>query len=451
MKIRIIIIGGDAAGMSAASRARRNSPESEVVVYEKGAYVSYSACGMPYYLGGVVRDFGSLTHYPLSKFIGERRIDVHINSEVLEIKPERKEIIVKSIEGTFSDHYDALVIATGARARIPDEYLGFNEVYTLRTLNELRALEEAVTSARTAVIIGAGYIGVEIAEAFVKRGLKVSIVQRSNRILRGLDTEMMESVNETLRRNGVDVILNSAVDQVLIDDGKISGVRAGSRNVSADLLFVSIGVIPNSEIAARAGILLGASNAIKVNDHMETSAEGIYAAGDVATTRNIINGKDMYFPLATGSNKEGRIAGENAVGGNASYPGICATEVVKVFDLEVGRIGLTDQEALESGFKPISSTITSTSRASYYPGASPITIRLTADQETHKLIGANLIGREGVAKRLDVLASAVYSKLTIEDVTMIDYSYSPPFSPVWEPLGVAADVLMGKLERKKSK
>ncbi len=445
--MRIIVIGGDAAGMSAASRARRNSPESEVVVYEKGSYVSYSACGMPFFIGGVVPDFDSLIHYPLSKFTGERRIDVHINSEVLEINPERKEVVVNSSEGKFSDHYDALVIATGARARIPDEFSGLKGVYTLRTLNELRTMEDAVKSAKDAVIVGAGYIGLEMAEAFTKRGIKVSIIQRSERILRGLDREMMETVKETLKRNGIDILLNSRIDKINSENGKITGVTTGSRYIPADLLFVSVGVIPNSEIAVNAGILTGVSNAIKVNERMETNIRGIYAAGDVATTRNMVNGKDTYFPLATGSNKEGRTAGENAVGGSAEYAGICATEVVKVFDLEIGRVGLSDEEALESGFKPVFSTITSTSRASYYPGATTITIKLMADLGTHRLIGANLMGKEGVAKRLDVLASAMYSKLMVEDLTKIDYSYSPPFSPTWEPIGVAADVLLGKLKR----
>ena len=445
--MRIIVIGGDAAGMSAASRARRNSPESEVIVYEKGSYVSYSACGMPFFIGGAVPDFDDLIHYPLSKFTRERGIDVHINSEVLEINPERKEVVVRSSEGKFSDHYDALIIATGARARIPDEFSGLDGVYTLRTLNELKPLEDAVKAARAAVIVGAGYIGLEMAEAFARRGIKVSIIQRSERILRGLDSEMMESVKETLKRNGVDILLNTRIDQIHSNNRKITGVTTGSRYIPADLIFVSVGVIPNSEIAASAGILTGISNAIKVNERMETSISGIYAAGDVATTRNMVNGTDTYFPLATGSNKEGRIAGENAVGGNSKYAGICATEVVKVFDLEVGRVGLTDGEALESGFKPVSSTITSTSKASYYPGATPITIKLTADHGTHRLIGANLIGKDGVAKRLDVLASAMYSGLTVEDLTKIDYSYSPPFSPTWEPVGVAADVLLGKLRR----
>lgn len=444
--MRIVVIGGDAAGMSAASRARKYLPESEVVVYEAGQHVSYSACGMPFYIGGEVREFSDLIHYPVSKFIEERKIDVHLNSRVTALDRSRREITVEEKGGkTFTDRYDRLVIATGARPAVPEIFRGKKNVYTLRHIDDLPVLEDALSDIGRIGIIGAGYIGMEMADALKRAGKEVTVVQRSGRILKGLDEDFAGMVIKELEANKVTVLLNSPVERIDEEDGFVRSLRAGSRKVEVDAVLVATGIIPNSEIAKEAGIRLTPNGAIVVNERMQTSGPMIYAAGDVATTHHIVTGKDVYFPLATGSNKSGRIAGENAAGRRSEYRGIAGTEVVKIFSLEVGKTGLNESEARMNKFHPVSSTITSTSRASYYPGASPLRIKLIADENTHLLLGGSLIGKEGVAKRLDVLAAALYSKLKIEDLTRIDYSYSPPFAPAWEPLGVAADVLLGKL------
>ena len=443
--MKVIVVGGDAAGMSAASRVRKYAPESEIVVYEAGEHVSYSACGMPFYLGGEVRDFNDLIHYPVSKFVQERRIDVQLGSRVEKLDTSRKEVTVNRNGEIFNDRYDRLIIATGARADMPEIFRGKKNVFTLRHIDDLLPLEESLESAQKVVIVGAGYVGMEIAEALTHMGKEVTVAQRSENVLRGLDEEFTFMISKELEKNKVNLMLKSPVTALEEKEGMITSVKAGDKKIETDAVFVATGVRPNSQFAAEAGIRVSKSGAIVVNERMQTSAPMVFAAGDVATTTNIVTGKEVYFPLATGSNKSGRVAGENAAGKRTTYPGIAGTEVVKLFDLEIGRTGLDEKEARMNKFRPVSSSITSTSRASYYPGASPLKIKLIADENSHRLLGGVLVGKEGVAKRLDVLATALYSKLKIEDLTRIDYSYSPPFSPAWEPLGVAADVLLGKL------
>lgn len=443
--MKVIVIGGDAAGMSAASRVRKYAPDSEVVVYEAGEHVSYSACGMPFYLSGEVRDLDDLIHYPVSKFIEERKINVQLRSRVTKLDVSGKEVTVLRDGEEFRDRYDRLIIATGARPAIPEVLREKSNVYTLRHLDDLVPLEESLSSVHRVAVIGAGYVGLEIAEALSKLGKEVTIMQRSDRILRGLDDEMAPMVLKELETNKVNLLLNSPITYIDDDGERVTAIVSGKNRVETDAVFVATGVIPNSEFAAEAGIRTASSGAIVVNERMQTSGPMVYAAGDVATTRHIVTGRETYFPLATGSNKSGRVAGENAAGKRSTYAGIVGTEVVKVFSLEVGKTGLNEKEARMGKFHPVSSVITSTSRASYYPGAAPLRIKLIADENTHRLLGGILVGKEGVAKRLDVLATALYCKMRIEDLTRIDYSYSPPFAPAWEPLGVAADVLLGKL------
>lgn len=444
--MRIVVIGGDAAGMSAASRARKTSPDSEVVVYEAGNYVSYSACGIPFYVGGEIKEFDQLLHYPVSKFREERKIDVNVNSLVTSIDPKSREITVESGDESYKDHYDRLIIATGARPRIPGIFRQHKLVATLRNLDDMNSLLERIEGSREVVIVGAGYVGIEMAEAFTSRGIHATIFQRSDRVLKGLDIDFSNLIVEELRSNGVEVHLNSPVESVVESSEDKISVKAGSLTASADMVLLAVGVVPNSGIAENADIPLDEHGAIRVDRFMRTSVPDIYAAGDVATTYDRVTDSSIYFPLATGSNKGGRIAGFNAAGGNSEYPGITRTEVVKVFSQNVGRTGLDVDDAVMAGFDPVSVSIKSSSRASYYPGSEDLRIKLIGDRKTRKLLGAVILGKEGVAKRIDVVAAALYSGLTVDDMTGIDYSYSPPFAPAWEPLGVAADVLLKKLQ-----
>ncbi|MEM0156686.1 MAG: FAD-dependent oxidoreductase [Thermoplasmataceae archaeon] len=445
-KERFIVIGGDAAGMSAASRIRKRQPESDVVVYEAGRYVSYSACGMPFHIGGVVKDFNSLIHYSVEKFRKERNIEVKLESTVTSIDRKSREITFTSHDKTGKDHYDHLVIATGASARIPENLRTLPHVYTLRTLNDLQGFESALDKVKDVTIVGAGYIGLELAESMRNRDKNVRIVQRSNRILRGFDTQLSGTIMDEVIANKVQILMNTEIKQVVQSEGNLKISLSNGESLTTQLILVATGVTPNSNIARDSGLELGVAGAIKVNEYMETSDPLIFAAGDVASSYNMITGREVYMPLATGSNKSGRIAGENAAGGRSKFAGIAGTEVVKVFSLEVGKTGLDHDSALSEGFDAVSSTITSTSRSSYYPGSSPLTIKMTADRKSRRVLGAEIIGHEGVAKRIDVVATAIYSKLTVDDMLGVDYSYSPPFAPTWEPVLVAADVLSGKLE-----
>lgn len=444
---KYIVVGGDAAGMSAASRIRKRDPESQVTVYEAGSYVSYSACGMPFHIGGTVKEFKSLIHYDVEKFRNERKIDVRLNSRVNSIDPENRKILYSNNGKDGEDAYDVLVIATGARPRIPENLRASSNVYTLRTLNDLPGFEEKVSKSDHITIVGAGYIGLELSEAFRERGKEVRIIQHSSKILRGYDSELSSILVAELKSNGVQLDLSTEIESVT-DEGNKTLVRTSTgASFYTDMIVVAVGVIPNSELAMAAGIKTGIAGAIKVDRYMQTNVAGIYAAGDVSTTYNRITGKDVYMPLATGSNKSGRVAGENAAGGHREYGGIVGTEVVKVFSLEVGRTGLDEDEARTNGYQPVASTITSTSRSSYYPGSSKITIKMIGDEKTGRILGAQMIGHEGVAKRIDVVAASLYASLTVEDMLNVDYSYSPPFAPTWEPILVTADVLMGKMGR----
>ncbi len=445
-KERFIVIGGDAAGMSAASRIRKRRPESDVVVYEAGQYVSYSACGMPFHIGGVVKDFNSLIHYSVEKFRKDRNIQVNLGATVTSIDRKRREITFTSNGKTGKDQYDHLVIATGASARIPENLRAVPHVYTLRTLNDLQRFESALDAVKDVTIVGAGYIGLELAESMRNREKNVRIVQRSSRILRGFDTQLSGAIMDEVTANKVEILMNTEIRQVVETHGSLNVSLSNGKSFTTGMILVATGVIPNSDIARDAGLELGIAGAIKVNEYMETNDPLIFAAGDVATSYNMITGKDAYMPLATGSNKSGRIAGENAAGGRSKFAGIAGTEVVKVFSLEVGKTGFDHDAALSEGFDAVSSTITSTSRSSYYPGSSPLTIKMTADRKSRKLLGAEIIGHEGVAKRIDVIATAIYSRLSVDDMLGVDYSYSPPFAPTWEPVLVAADVLSGKLD-----
>lgn len=442
---RIIVVGGDAAGMSAASKARRVLPEAEIVVYEAGSFVSYSACGIPFYVSGTVKEFDDLLHYPVSKFIDERNIDVRTESNVTGVNIAKKEITVECRGQKATDIYDRLIIATGARPKIPEMFSDLARFYTMRNLDDLKRLMKDVKGKRKIAVIGGGYVGVEMSEAFTELGARVSLFQRSGSLLRGMDMEFSDKIRKEMEVNGVTVYLDSPVTAVHQDEDGITTITAGDVTDSFDFLFIATGVTPNSEFADGAGLRKTEFGAIIVDSNMRTSVPDVYAAGDVATTYDMITGRQTYFPLATGSNKSGRVAGNNAAGGSQEYRGIARTEVIKVFSLAIGKTGFSSSQALGEGFTPVEVTISATSRASYYPGSEPLRIKLIADRETQRVLGCIILGKDGVAKRVDVVAAAISGNLTVEDMAAIDYSYSPPFAPAWEPLGVAADVLMKKL------
>jgi len=445
-KERLIVIGGVAAGMSAASRARKLKPDLEILVFERSGYVSYAACGMPYLISDKVKSSDNLVVYDARFFKEKRGIDVFLHHEVMQIFPERKEVLVRNIEtGEKREYsYDKLLIATGARPLVPPiKGTDLKGVFTLRALEEGKAIKEYVVenSPKKGIILGAGYIGMEVAEAFTEAGIKVTIVEKMPNILGTMDDELTEVVEEELNRNDVTLIKSRAVTEFQGENSYLQTVILDNgESVNANIALIGAGIRPNSEIAKNAGIELGRF-AINVNAKMETNIPDIYAAGDCAEAYHLVLGRNVYFPLGTTANKQGRVAGQNIAGGDVSFAGIIGTAVFKVFDLEVGRTGITEKEAVNEGIIFRSKVIEHVSRAHYYPGASKIRIKLITSKETGILLGAQLVGREGVAKRTDVLATAITAEMTANDIRNLDLGYAPPFAPVYDPVIIAADEL----------
>lgn len=451
-KERFIVIGAVAAGMSAASRARRLKPDMEITVFERTNDVSWAACGMPYLIEDKVESANDLVVYDAKFFKEKRNIDVFLYHEVKQIFPQRKTILAQNIKtGEEKEYaYDKLLIATGARAVVPPiKGIDLKGIFALRQLQEGVAIKEYIkqNSPRQGLIIGAGYIGMEVAEAFSARGMKVTIVEKMPNIIGSMDDEITEVVEEELKGNGVKLIKSSAVVEFQSKDSTVNiALTDSGTSIDADIALIGVGIRPNSEIAKAAGIELGKTGAINVNSKMETNIPDIYAAGDCAEAYHLVLGRNVYIPLGTTSNKQGRVAGENAAGGNASFAGIVGTAIFKTFNLEVGRTGITEKEAKAEGIDYVSNVVQQMSRAFYYPGRSDITVKLVADRKTGALLGAQMAGYEGVSKRIDVFATAITARMTVHDIGNLDLGYAPPFAPVYDPILIAAEELQKKLK-----
>jgi NADPH-dependent 2,4-dienoyl-CoA reductase/sulfur reductase-like enzyme len=446
--------------MSAASKAKRDDPDLDVIVFEKGEWVSYGACGLPYYVKGDIDDIEDLVAVPAENFREERDIDLRTHHEVVGIDADEKSVTVEGPDGTVEQPYDQLLIATGAGAIVPPfDGIDLDGVYTMHSLPEgeyLKAIlegEETHPDAETphppesVGIVGAGYIGLEMAEAFSERGLDVSVFEMLPHVLQPFGEDVAEVVEEHLRERGVDLHLDTAVDRI-VGDGHVTGIEAGGEVHDVDAVLVGVGVDANSDLAEAAGIEVGETGAIATDEYGRTNDEDVFAAGDCAEATNVVTGDPTHVPLALTANRAGRAIGQTVGGDDLVETGdIAGTAVVKVFDLEVARTGVVHhEEAEDAGFDPVSKTIQAPSRAHYYPGGSPITIRLTADRSSGKLLGASMVGKEGVAKRIDTVATALHAGMTVEDVEYLDLSYAPPFSPTWDPVLTAAKVLRGQLD-----
>jgi NADPH-dependent 2,4-dienoyl-CoA reductase/sulfur reductase-like enzyme len=466
---RILIIGGVAAGSSAASKAKRIDPDADVKIIQDESVVSYGVCGMPYVIEGIINNFEELIERPPDIFKNEYHINVIVNTRAHKIDRIKKEVYATDLQTGRETifEYDSLVIATGARALVPN-IKGVNQfegVFLIRNYGDGVRINDSTKNARSCLIAGAGLIGLEMAEAFKKRYttrtvMDVTVVEMSDHILPLiLDSNMAKIVQRELEANGVKVLLGERVEEILGSgiERQVKGVKtttttttntntiATKRQIDADFVVLGTGVRPNSEIARDAGIELGYANAIKVDDHMRTNIPDIFAAGDCATARSYITNKDTYLPLGTTANKQGRVAGENAAGGNAKFIGIASSAITKVFDLFIGKTGLTREEALKYGFDPIEQEIESITRAGYYPGSKPIWIKIVADRRSGRVLGSQIVGGEAVKERIDLIALALLLKADIRDLANYDACYVPPASPVWEPVNIAASQLVKKL------
>ncbi len=452
---RLVVIGGVAAGLSAASRARRINRELEILVYEKGPDISYSACGLPYLIAGQVREAEALRVYSPEFFRTRRNIQVLTNHEVTEISPTRRRVIVvPPVASELKEiHYDRLILATGAepaRPKIPG--LDLRGIFHVNDLQSTLAFKRFLESERPrrAAIIGGGYIGLEMADALVTKGMAVTLLERSAGLFEAIDEDIATPIESTLSEHGVRVVKGSPVTALLGDrEARVRRVAwegGSSDTAEIDFVVLATGVRPRAKLAAEAELKIGPTGAIAVNERMESSEAAIFAAGDCAETFNFVSGRPVYFPLGTTANKQGRVAGENAAGGRARFPGIAGTAACKIFDLEVARTGLSLAEAREAGFQACAATVRAAARARYL-GGKDITVKLVADRNSGRLLGAQMLGTEVVAKRIDVLATALGARMTVEQLSQLDLSYAPPFATVWDPILIAAQEMLRELSR----
>ena len=453
-----VVVGGDAAGMSAASKAKRDAPDLEVIVFERGEWVSYAACGLPYYVKGEIESLDDLVTITPEAFREERGIDLRTNHEVVAVDPEGETVTVEGPEGRFEQPYGTLLLATGARAvEPPIDGIDLEGVFTLHSLPAARAVREYLgfdasgpievePAVDRAAVVGGGYVGIEMAEAFAEHGLEVHLFEMLPHVLQPFGERVAERVEEHLREQGVDLHLDTPVE-AFVGDGRLEAIRTPDGEVPIDVAMVGVGVAPNVELAAGAGIEIGETGAIATDEYGRTSDESVFAAGDCAEARHVVTGEADHVPLALTANRAGRAIGGTVAGEPTPTGGMAGTAVLKAFDLEVARTGVIDEaQARDAGFDPVSVSIEAGSRAHYYPGGSPIGIEMVADRGSGRLLGAAMVGREGVTKRIDTVATALHAGLTLGEVETLDLSYAPPFSPVWDPVLTAAKVLRGKLD-----
>ncbi|MFF2707330.1 FAD-dependent oxidoreductase [Streptomyces cyaneofuscatus] len=443
---RLVVIGGAAAGMSAASQARRlkGPDELEIVAFERSAFTSYSACGIPYWVSGDVEGPDDLIARTPEEH-RERDIDLRMRTEVTEIDVAGRRVRALDRESgdTYWTGFDKLVIATGARPVRP-ELPGIDApgVHGVQTLGDGQALLDSLDHAagRRAVVVGAGYIGVEMAEAMLKRGFEVTVLNRGKQPMATLDPDMGKLVHDAMDGLGITTVNGASVTKILTGpDGRVSEVATEERTYPADVVVLGIGVEPEAELAREAGLTVGPHGGILTDLAMRAVGhENIWAGGDCVEVLDLVAGRTRHIALGTHANKHGQVIGSNAGGGYGTFPGVVGTAVSKVCDLEIARTGLREKDAQAVGLRYVTATIESTQRAGYYPGAKPMTVKMIAELRTGRLLGVQIVGREGAAKRVDVAAVALTAGMTVEQMTALDLGYAPPFSPVWDPVLVAA-------------
>ncbi|MFC1650719.1 FAD-dependent oxidoreductase [Candidatus Latescibacterota bacterium] len=450
--LRLLVIGGVAAGTKAASKARRDDPSMKITIITQEKYISYAGCGLAYYVGGVVDNRSKLFARSPETFGGKYNIDVLLRHRAERISVYDKTVNVTDLESgeSLSMEYDKLLIATGASAVIPPiDGIDSQGVFTLHSIDDADSVKNYLNSrgVKNACIVGGGYIGVEIAENLTGLGISCDMFEGEDRILPGFfDPDMSEQIGKHLISKGVIIHAGCLVEKINHDSsGQVVSVISGGREHECRLAIIAAGVRPNVELAKEARIAIGATGAIKVDSRMETSSRGIFAAGDCAESIDLVSGNPCWYPLGSTANKQGRIAGANIAGGKKVFKGVLGTSIVKVFDIAAARTGLSEQKALEYGFNPVSVSFTGSAHAGYYPGKSEITLKLIADSVSKKLLGAQAFGDESVDKAIDTIAAALAGKISIPDLANLDISYSPPYSTALGTVVITAGILENKL------
>ena len=444
-RIKLVIVGGVAAGASAAAKARRCNEDAEIIMFEKGSDISYATCGLPYYLSGIIPKRKQLL-ITVAAFFKERfNVEVRIHHEVVGIDRDARKVKVINLSTgeAFDESYDKLVLAPGASAVIPP-LPGVDHpcVSTLKTLEDTDRIYELLEkkNPETAVVIGGGLIGMEAVENLVHRKIKVSVVEFMPQVLSFLDREMAALVEKHLRDKGVNLYLSEKLSSIEDRDGRASVLTDQGRDLPADLIIMSVGIRPNIGLAEKAGLPIGPTGAVKVDEFMQTADPDIFAAGDCVESVNLVTGKPVLFPMGSAANKQGRAAGANAMGRRISVKGFTGTVIVKVFDLAVAKTGLSEGEALSEGFDPLVTYVLAGDHAGYYPGAKGLHIKTVSDRRDRRLLGAQVIGEKGVDKRIDVMATAIYNRMAVDDLLQLDLAYAPPYSAARDPVIVAGAV-----------
>ena len=440
--MKVVIVGGVAGGATAAARIRRLDEQAEIVVFERSGYISYANCGLPYYIGGVIEDPEELTLQTPASFFSRFRIQMKVRHEVTAIHPDRKTVAVRNLETdeAFEERYDKLLLSPGAKPVRPDlPGIDSGRVFTLRTVEDTFRIKDYVNEnkPRSAVMVGGGFIGLEVAENLRDLGMEVTIIQKPRQLMSPFDSDMASFIHAEMRRHGVKLALGYSSEGFEEKNGGIDVLLKDSAPVHADMVILAIGVTPESSLAKDAGLALGLKGSILVNDRMETSVTDIYAVGDAVQVKNYVTGEDALIALAGPANKQGRIAADNICGGDSRYQGSQGSSVIKVFDMTAAITGINETNARKSGLDTEAVILSPMSHAGYYPGGKVMTMKVVFEKETYRLLGAQIVGYEGVDKRIDVLATAIHAGMKATQLKDLDLVYAPPYSSAKDPVNMA--------------
>ncbi len=440
--MKVVIVGGVAGGATAAARIRRLDEAAEIIVFERSGYVSYANCGLPYYIGGVIADPEELTLQTPESFYSRFRVAMKVRHEVTGIHPERKTVSVKNLETgeEFEEGYDKLILSPGARPtqpRLPGT--GISKLFTLRTVEDTLRIKEHIDRhhPKSAILAGGGFIGLELAENLRELGMEVAIVQRPKQLMSPFDADMAAMIHGEMRRHGVRLVLGQTVEGFAEKDGGVDVLLKDNAPLHADMVVLAIGVTPDTALAREAGLELGIKDSIVVNDRMETSVPDIYAAGDAVQVKHSVTGQDVLLSLAGPANKQGRIIADNICGGDSRYAGSQGSSVIKVFDMTAAVTGINETHGRKAGLDLDTVILSPMSHAGYYPGGRVMTMKVVFEKGTYRLLGAQIVGYEGVDKRIDVLAAAIHAGMKATELKDLDLAYAPPYSSAKDPVNMA--------------
>ena len=440
--MKVVIVGGVAGGATAAARIRRLDEQAEIVVFERSGYISYANCGLPYYIGGVIEDPEDLTLQTPESFFSRFRIHMKVHHEVTAIHPDRKTVSVKNLETgvEFEESYDKLLLSPGAKPVWPGlPGMDSDKLFTLRTVEDTFRIKEFVeqNKPKSAVMVGGGFIGLEVAENLRELGLDVTIVQRPKQLMNPFDADMASFIHSEVRKHGVKLALGYSVEGFEEKDDGINVLLKNRQAIHADMVVLAIGVTPESQLAKDAGLALGMKGSILVNDRMETSNPDIYAVGDAVQVKHYVTGRDALIALAGPANKQGRIAADNICGGDSRYLGSQGSSVIKIFDMTAATTGINETNARKAGLDVDTVILSPMSHAGYYPGGKLMTMKVVFEKESYRLLGAQIVGYDGVDKRIDVLATAIHAGMKATDLKDLDLAYAPPYSSAKDPVNMA--------------